>query len=104
MPFGCQPQGCLSDTPAWWVAQANTLAELRGWSRFAGLQIEYSLIQRTVEREPISTAKAFKLGLVAWSPLAGGVLSGKYHSGNADNRERIVTLVYGGMRNKILTG
>ena len=72
----------VSDTPAWWIAQANTLAELRGWSRFAGLQIEYSLSQRTVERELIPMAKAFKLGLVAWSPLAGGVLSGKYHSGN----------------------
>ena len=74
----------ISDTPAWWIAQANTLAELRGWSRFVGLQIEYSLIQRTVEREFIPMAKAFKLGLVAWSPLSGGVLSGKYHSGNAN--------------------
>jgi aryl-alcohol dehydrogenase-like predicted oxidoreductase len=73
----------VSDTPAWWIAQANTIAELRGWSRFAGLQIEYSLNQRSVERELIPMAKAFKLGLVAWSPLAGGVLSGKYHSGNA---------------------
>lgn len=75
----------VSDTPAWWIAQANTLAELRGWSRFAGLQIEYSLSQRTVERELIPMARAFKLGLVAWSPLAGGVLSGKYHSGQASN-------------------
>lgn len=75
----------VSDTPAWWIAQANTLAELRGWSRFAGLQIEYSLSQRTVERELIPMAKAFKLGLVAWSPLAGGVLSGKYHSGQTSD-------------------
>ena len=71
----------VSDAPAWWVAQANTLAELRGWTQFIGLQIEYSLIERTVERELIPMANAFKLGLVAWSPLAGGVLSGKYHSG-----------------------
>lgn len=77
----------ISDAPAWWIAQANTLAELRGWTRFAGLQIEYSLIERTVEREFIPLAKAFKLGLAAWSPLAGGVLSGKYHSGtDADGR------------------
>ena len=77
----------ISDAPAWWIAQANTLAELRGWTRFAGLQIEYSLIERTVEREFIPLAKAFKLGLMAWSPLAGGILSGKYHSGkNADGR------------------
>jgi aryl-alcohol dehydrogenase-like predicted oxidoreductase len=73
----------VSDAPAWWIAQANTLAELRGWTQFIGLQIEYSLIERTVERELIPMAKAFKLGLVAWSPLAGGVLSGKYHSGSA---------------------
>ena len=71
----------VSDAPAWWVAQANTLAELRGWTQFIGLQIEYSLIERTVERELIPMAKAFRLGLVAWSPLAGGLLSGKYHSG-----------------------
>jgi len=73
----------ISDAPAWWVAQANTLAELRGWTQFAGLQIEYSLIERTVERELIPMAKAFNISLVAWSPLAGGVLSGKYHSGGA---------------------
>jgi aryl-alcohol dehydrogenase-like predicted oxidoreductase len=73
----------VSDAPAWWTAQANTLAELRGWTQFIGLQIEYSLIERTVERELIPMAKAFKLGLVAWSPLAGGVLSGKYHSSSA---------------------
>jgi aryl-alcohol dehydrogenase-like predicted oxidoreductase len=71
----------VSDAPAWWIAQANTLAELRGWTRFIGLQIEYSLIERTVERELIPMAKALNLGLVAWSPLAGGLLSGKYHSG-----------------------
>jgi aryl-alcohol dehydrogenase-like predicted oxidoreductase len=78
----------ISDAPAWWIAQANTLADLRGWSKFAGLQIEYSLIERTVERELLPMAKAFKLGLVAWSPLAGGVLSGKYHAkkGAADAR------------------
>jgi len=73
----------VSDAPAWWIAQANTLAELRGWSKFIGLQIEYSLIERTVERELIPMAKVFKLGLVAWSPIAGGLLSGKYHSGAA---------------------
>jgi aryl-alcohol dehydrogenase-like predicted oxidoreductase len=70
----------ISDAPAWWVAQANTLAELRGWTQFIGLQIEYSLIERTVERELIPMAKALNVGVVAWSPLAGGVLTGKYHS------------------------
>jgi aryl-alcohol dehydrogenase-like predicted oxidoreductase len=69
----------ISDAPAWWIAQANTLAELRGWTKFIGLQIEYSLIERTVERELIPMAKALHTGVVAWSPLAKGVLTGKYH-------------------------
>jgi aryl-alcohol dehydrogenase-like predicted oxidoreductase len=69
----------ISDAPAWWVAQANTLAELRGWTQFIGLQIEYSLVERTVERELIPMSKALNLGVLAWSPLAKGVLSGKYH-------------------------
>jgi aryl-alcohol dehydrogenase-like predicted oxidoreductase len=69
----------ISDAPAWWIAQANTLAHLRGWSPFIGLQIEYSLIERTVERELVPMAKALNIGLTAWSPLAGGVLTGKYH-------------------------
>lgn len=71
----------VSDAPAWWIARANTLAELRGWTQFVGLQIEYSLIERTVERELVPLARALKLGLIAWGPLAGGVLSGKYHLG-----------------------
>ncbi len=69
----------ISDAPAWWVAQANTLARLQGWSPFIGLQIEYSLIERTVERELVPMAKALNLGLTAWSPLSNGVLTGKYH-------------------------
>jgi aryl-alcohol dehydrogenase-like predicted oxidoreductase len=69
----------ISDAPAWWIAQANTLADLRGWSRFVGLQIEYRLIQRTVERELIPMATALNLGVTAWSPLANGILTGKYH-------------------------
>lgn len=69
----------ISDAPAWWIAQANTLAHLRGWSPFIGLQIEYSLIERTVERELVPMARALNLGLTAWSPLANGVLTGKYH-------------------------
>ena len=68
----------ISDAPAWWIAQANTLAELRGWTRFTGLQIEYNLIERTVERELVPMAKALNLGVLAWSPLAKGVLTGKY--------------------------
>jgi aryl-alcohol dehydrogenase-like predicted oxidoreductase len=75
----------ISDAPAWWIAQANTLAVLRGWTPFIALQIEYNLVERTVERELVPMAKALSVGVVAWSPLARGVLSGKYHGeGKAD--------------------
>jgi aryl-alcohol dehydrogenase-like predicted oxidoreductase len=69
----------VSDAPAWWVAQANTMAQLRAWSPCMGLQIEYSLIERTVECTLIAVAKALNIGVTAWSPLSNGILSGKYH-------------------------
>jgi aryl-alcohol dehydrogenase-like predicted oxidoreductase len=72
----------VSDAPAWWIARFNTIAELRGWSPFVGLQIEYSLIERTPERELLPMAKSLGLGVTAWSPLAGGVLTGKYQGGD----------------------
>jgi len=68
----------ISDAPAWWTARANTLAELRGWAQFIGLQIEYSLVERTPERELLPMAKELGLTVTAWSPLAGGILTGKY--------------------------
>jgi aryl-alcohol dehydrogenase-like predicted oxidoreductase len=79
----------ISDAPAWWIARANTLAELRGWSPFVGLQIEYSLTERTVERELIPMAAALKLGVTAWSPLAGGILTGKYHGQGSTEGARL---------------
>lgn len=68
----------ISDTPAWIVSAANTLAQFRGWSSFIGLQIEYSLKQRTPERELIPMAASFDMAVIPWSPLGGGLLSGKY--------------------------
>ncbi len=73
----------VSDMAGWAVARANTLAEWRGWAPFIGLQVEYSLIERTVERELLPMAESLGLGVTAWSPLAGGVLTGKYASGKA---------------------
>jgi aryl-alcohol dehydrogenase-like predicted oxidoreductase len=69
----------VSDTPAWVVAQAVTMAELRGWSRFVGLQIEYSLVERTPERDLLPMARALDLAVTPWSPLAAGLLTGKYN-------------------------
>lgn len=73
----------ISDTPAWVVSQANTLAELRGWARFVALQVEYSLLQRTPERDLLPMARAFELAVTPWAPLAGGALTGKYLRGEA---------------------
>lgn len=68
----------ISDTPAWMVAKGQTLAELMGWSQFVALQVEYSLLQRTPERDLIPMAKHFGLTVTPWAPLAGGALTGKY--------------------------
>ena len=68
----------VSDTPAWKIVEANLIARFRGWSTFIGLQIEYSLLERTVEQELVPMAGEFGLGITPWSPLKGGVLSGKY--------------------------
>src|SRR5258708_23740080 len=79
----------ISDAPAWWIAQANTLALLRAWSPFIGLQVEYSLIERTVERELVPMAKALNLGFTAWSTLARGMLTGKYHGHGSPEQGRM---------------
>jgi len=68
----------VSDTPAWKVAEANVTARFRGWSAFVGLQIEYSLLERSVEQELVPMALELGLGITPWSPLKSGALSGKY--------------------------
>ena len=68
----------ICNTPAWQVAQLQTLADLRGWSPLIALQIEYSLIERSVEHELMPMARALGLGVMPWSPLGGGILTGKY--------------------------
>lgn len=68
----------LSDTPAWQASRMQAIAELRGWSQFCALQISYSLLERTVEREMIPMAREMGMGVCPWSPLGGGILSGKY--------------------------
>ena len=68
----------ISDTPAWQVARMQSIADLRGWAPFIALQIEYNLVERTVEAEQIPMATELGLGVLAWSPLASGVLTGKY--------------------------
>lgn len=78
----------FSDTPAWVCAQAQTLAHFRGWSPLVALQIEYSLIERTVEGELIPMAQEMGMGVTPWSPLKGGILSGKYKKGHMPGEGR----------------
>jgi aryl-alcohol dehydrogenase-like predicted oxidoreductase len=70
----------FSDTPAWYVARAYTLAEKEGKERPIALQLEYSLVERNIEREHIPAAQEFGLGICPWSPLASGFLTGKYQN------------------------
>ena len=72
----------LSNFPAWRISRADLLAELRGWAPIAGIQIEYSLAQRTADRELLPMAEALGLGAAFWSPLGGGFLTGKYRLSN----------------------
>jgi aryl-alcohol dehydrogenase-like predicted oxidoreductase len=69
----------ISDTPAWIVSRANMLAELRGWTSFTALQLQYSLIERTIEREFLPMARELDLAITPWGVLGSGVLSGKYN-------------------------
>ena len=80
----------ISDTPAWIVSRANTIADFRGWSPFVGLQIRYSLIDRTAEADLLPMARALDLAVTPWSVLGAGVLTGKYSRGNepADGRAK----------------
>jgi aryl-alcohol dehydrogenase-like predicted oxidoreductase len=73
----------ISDAPAWKVAQAQTMAQFRGWNRLIAMQVEYSLLERTVEGELIPMGDEFGIGVMPWSPLKNGWLSGKYTRDNA---------------------
>ena len=84
----------FSDTPAWYVARAQTLAEQQGKHRMVALQLEYSLIERNIEREHIPTAQELGIAVCPWSPLASGFLTGKYkreESGSARGDGRLMT-------------
>ncbi len=73
----------ISDSPAWIVSQANTIADFRGWNAFAALQFEYSLLQRTPERDLIPMAKALDIAVTPWGAIGGGALTGKYLRGES---------------------
>lgn len=86
----------FSDTPAWKCAEAQMVAKFRGWAPLIALQVEYSLLERTVEGELVPMAQELGLGITPWSPLKGGALSGKYRRENdgshaAGRGERVTT-------------
>jgi len=78
----------ISDTPAWKIAELNTFARCHALSRFICTQVEYSLVERGVERDILPMCRELKLGLLPWSPLAGGVLTGKYGREDLERQER----------------
>jgi len=83
----------ISDAPAWQVSRMQMLADLRGWAPLVALQIEYNLIERTVERDLIPMARALGFGVIPWSPLASGVLAGKYSRADLDAGSGIASAV-----------
>lgn len=84
----------LSDFPAWRVATAATMAELRGWSPISAVQLEYSLVERSAERELLPMAAGFHLGTVCWSPLGGGLLTGKYRKGETGRAQGLGAVIH----------
>ena len=76
----------LSNFPAWRIARADLLAEVRSFAPIIGVQVEYSLVERSAERELLPMAEALGLGATLWSPLGGGFLTGKYRESLDDNR------------------
>ena len=95
----------LSNFPAWQVSAAATLADLRGWAPIAGIQTEYSLIERSAERELLPMAESLGLAVNLWSPLSGGLLTGKYRTGGegrATDPSRFVTPESTGQRTAII--
>ena len=90
----------VSDWPAWEIARATTIAELRGWTPFAGVELPYSLLERTPERELLPMARALDLAVGAFAPLSSGLLTGKYladaEGGPASGRARCARAAAGG--------
>lgn len=86
--------GGLSDFPAWRVATAATTAEIYGLLPVAALQVEYSLVERTPERELLPMAEAFEMGVLCWSPLGGGLLTGKYRKGEQGRAQGLGVVIH----------
>lgn len=84
----------FSNFPAWRVSRAAALADVVGWAPVAGIQVEYSLVERTADRELLPMAEALGLGVTMWSPLGGGLLTGKYRNSDKGRLIDLKTLVH----------
>ncbi|KXF51330.1 oxidoreductase [Rhodococcus sp. SC4] len=84
----------FSNFPAWRVSRAAALADLSGWAPVTGIQVEYSLVERTADRELLPMAEALGLGVTLWSPLGGGLLTGKYRQSRQGRLTDLKTLVH----------
>lgn len=84
----------FSDFPAWRIARGLTIADLRGWTVPAAIQLEYSLVERSGERELLPMARALGMAALGWSPLGGGLLTGKYRRGESGRAQGLKTLVH----------
>jgi aryl-alcohol dehydrogenase-like predicted oxidoreductase len=73
----------FSNCPGWYLGRAQTIAELRGYERIIALQLEYSLVQREIEKEHVPAAVELGIGITPWSPLASGLLTGRYNGAGA---------------------
>ncbi|MCJ0893123.1 aldo/keto reductase [Rhodococcus sp. ARC_M12] len=95
----------LSNYPAWQVSAAATLADMRGWAPIVGIQTEYSLVERTADRELMPMAESLGLAVNLWSPLSGGLLTGKYRTGaegRATDPDRFVTPEHSAQRTAVI--
>ncbi len=79
----------ISDAPAWVIAKCNTIARMRGWTPFVAIQMQYNLIERTIERDLVPMAKEEEMSILAWGPLASGILTGKYNQTDAVKSTRL---------------
>ena len=86
--------GAFSNFPAWRVSRAATLADLANWAPVAGIQVEHSLVERSADRELIPMAEAMGLGVTLWSPLGGGLLTGKYRDSSAGRLTDLKSMVH----------
>ena len=93
----------VSNAPAWWVAMANSIAAERGWTPFTALQLHYNLVERSIEADFLALAATQHMAITAWSPLASGLLTGKFNADSDPDQRQGARLAAGPMSERTLT-